>query len=102
MYYVLLILLTYCSEIRNVFNNERTNAWLGISDSGSEGTWKFTNGERASNMVFSWYPGEPNNSDNNEDCACLSHNVYYPNHILQDLPCQYHRRVMCQFPTGNC
>ena len=93
----ILILLTYCSAIWNVANSGRYDFWIGISDSGSEGTWKFTNGETASNIMFSWYPGEPNNQGN-EDCAS-----YFHDHGgLIDHGCHHHHHVMCQIPTGNC
>ena len=93
-----LTLLTYCSEIWNVVNGGRYDFWIGISDSGSEGTWKFTNEETVSSIMFSWYPGEPNNSGN-EDCASFSYDY---GRSLVDHPCRNHHHVMCQMPTGNC
>eukprot|EP00900_Chrysochromulina_parva_P013190 jgi/Chrpa1/21872/Chrysochromulina_OHIO_Genome00026121-RA len=46
-----------------------TALWLGATDAASEGTWVWIDGTP---FDFSnWYPGEPNNSGGNEDCALL-------------------------------
>jgi len=92
--------VNYHSEIRRVANSYNYDFWIGITDSYSEGTWLFTNGQPANNLMFSWNNGEPNNQGD-EDCSVL----YFHNKRMNDGAC--HRKgtsqgVMCQFPNGMC
>lgn len=51
------------SSVLNWLNqNHPSSVWLGISDAGSEGTWKFQDGSNAGKQITftNWVPGEPN------------------------------------------
>jgi hypothetical protein len=49
--------------------------WLGASDAANEGNWIWQTGPEAGSALtyFNWYPGEPNNA-NNEDYLQISPN----------------------------
>ena len=44
--------------------------WIGFNDEHKEDSWMWSDGSR--NDFTAWSPREPNNSDNNEDCAHVS------------------------------
>ena len=74
--------------------------WIGLSDSASEGTWLWLNGNRANPDDGSlWGPGRPQTSSrgNNEDCADA---FFYDNDgsglFVYDDPCSYNRRALCE------
>jgi len=90
--------LNYHSEIWRVVNSVNYSFWIGIVDGESEGTWKFTNGEPATNIIFSWSHGEPNNNGN-QDCAYFLRR----SRNLDDVRCTVHTcSVLCQLPNNRC
>ena len=85
-------------------NSYDRDFWVGISDQGSEGSYRFTNGQPATNLMFSWGSGEPNDYGGNEDCVqfsklfnglndgiCHTYNPHFPV-----------SGVLCQIATGRC
>ncbi|KAM9450008.1 perlucin-like protein isoform 1-T2 [Clarias gariepinus] len=59
--------------------------WIGLSDSETEGKWKWVNGTELTNGTGYWYEGQPNDYDNNEDCGVLWN---YPDRKgWNDAPC---------------
>jgi Lectin C-type domain len=48
------------------FHRGLYNWWIGANDKGIEGSWGWSNG---TSSYANWYPGEPNNGGNGEDCA---------------------------------
>jgi len=56
------LLFNYC-------NNYSQQTWMGYTDEIIEGNWKWVNGEI--NCFTNWAPGEPNNTNNNEDYGTL-------------------------------
>ncbi|XP_040176619.1 pulmonary surfactant-associated protein D-like isoform X2 [Rana temporaria] len=65
-------------------------AFLGITDSEVEGTFKYSTGQT---ITFqNWNPGEPNNNKNIEDCAEMISNGKW-----NDMPCNEQRLVICEF-----
>jgi len=85
--------------------------WIGLTDSKSEGSWKWTDG-RAVNFT-AWSDGEPNDftTDNGlhnwgEDCVVVSSNFDSAAHSWNDLPCDSERaslcRNMCDQVTQEC
>ncbi|XP_051241651.1 hepatic lectin-like isoform X2 [Dicentrarchus labrax] len=45
----------------------KNNMWIGLTDSETEGTWKWVDGTPLTTSY--WMDGEPNNSDLKEDCV---------------------------------
>ncbi|XP_073478621.1 hepatic lectin-like [Aquarana catesbeiana] len=45
--------------------------WIGLSDIEEEGKWTWVDGTDYASSYKAWMPNEPNNNDNNEDCAHL-------------------------------
>ncbi len=92
-------LVTITSSAENDFVKARLSgdAWIGASDSGSEGDWKWVSGPEAGTSFWSgagaghtvnsqyasWASGEPNDSGANEDCG----EEYVSNGLWNDLPC---------------
>jgi len=91
--------LNYHSEIWRVINSQdHSDIWVGLTDYDSEGTWTYTSGERATNLMFSWVSGQPDNWNGNEDCVIFSKSLSG----LIDIGCHINRRIVCQFPNGRC
>eukprot|EP00994_Dinema_validum_P004414 NODE_2462_length_691_cov_1243.006231_g2011_i0.p2 GENE.NODE_2462_length_691_cov_1243.006231_g2011_i0~~NODE_2462_length_691_cov_1243.006231_g2011_i0.p2 ORF type:complete len:116 (+),score=20.88 NODE_2462_length_691_cov_1243.006231_g2011_i0:112-459(+) len=65
--------------------------WLGFTDGGAEGKWRFANGKKP--CYTNWAPGEPNNYKN-EDCAEM-----YNNGLWNDLKCNQRRRGLCRLKS---
>ncbi|XP_067249320.1 asialoglycoprotein receptor 1-like [Chanodichthys erythropterus] len=64
------------------------NFWIGLTDSDEEGRWKWVDG---TNMTYEfWWIGEPNNSNNDEDCA------YTFSSGWNDYPCNRVIRWICE------
>ena len=77
--------------------------WIGLSDSASEGTWRWLNGNRANpNDGSLWLPGRPltGSSGNNYDCAAVAfyqrdtHGLF-----VYDVPCSSNYGAMCEKPV---
>ncbi|CAL4060926.1 unnamed protein product [Meganyctiphanes norvegica] len=67
--------------------------WLGGSDSDNEGSWRWVvSGELVSNED-SWYPGEPNNADDNEHCLFMVQDRQPP---LDDRSCEDEYKFICE------
>ncbi|XP_045625102.1 perlucin-like protein [Procambarus clarkii] len=52
------------------------NFWIGGSDAGHEGIWKWVNGEEMEMGVPHWYPGQPD-GEYDENYACLAAPDYF-------------------------
>jgi len=91
--------LNYHSKIRKVVSSQRSHFWVGVNDEAYEGSWKFEDGQPATNLMFSWGSGQPDNSYN-EDCVYFNYNW----NGLNDISCgsPHVRKVLCQLPTGYC
>ena len=68
-------------------------AWLGLSDSEEEGRFVWITGVELGEQR--WANGEPNDWDDNEDCA-----VQYGNGSWNDARCTSTARVLCERPLG--
>lgn len=68
------------------------SAWIGLSDHLSEGSFKWTNGDALN--YTNWYPGQPNNYNNNQDYVEIMNNGqwndqynYYSLEYIMEIPC---------------
>ncbi|KAM5141289.1 mannose-binding protein C-like [Mantella aurantiaca] len=69
---------------------DTSKALLGISDVQIEGKFKYLTGEEV--IFTNWNPGEPNNTNNTEDCVeSLSNGKW------NDISCTEQRLVICEF-----
>ena len=79
--------------------------WIGLSDSASEGTWLWLNGNRANPDDGSlWAPGHPltGSSGNNFDCAVASFrpgSLVVDELFVWDDPCGFNDRALCEKPV---
>ncbi|XP_067416756.1 hepatic lectin-like isoform X2 [Emydura macquarii macquarii] len=72
--------------------NERF--WIGLSDENKEGEWKWIDGTNYATTYTFWKEGEPNNSDQNEDCAHL-----WTYGEWNDVHCTYECYYVCEKPA---
>ena len=77
--------------------------WIGLSDSASEGTWLWLNGNRANPDDGSlWGPGHPltGSSANNRDCAFADFGPgRFDGLFVWDFPCSSNLRALCEKPV---
>ncbi|XP_077310070.1 uncharacterized protein LOC143930048 isoform X1 [Lithobates pipiens] len=65
-------------------------AFLGITDSQIEGTFRYSTGEK---VIFTkWGGGQPDDYYNNEDCVQMWNTGYW-----NDIPCSEKHLVICEF-----
>ena len=72
------------------------NAWIGLSDFASPGTWVWSDGT-SYDFTISWKSGEPSNSGGNEDCV----HFWYSLATFNDRHCTGWptRQFICNQPT---
>ncbi|XP_073452954.1 mannose-binding protein C-like isoform X1 [Aquarana catesbeiana] len=78
--------------LHGIINNKggSSSAFLGITDSQVEGTFKYLTGEK---VIFTkWSTGQPDNYMNNEDCVHMYNDGYW-----NDIPCSEKHLVICEF-----
>ena len=76
--------------------------WIGLSDSASEGTWRWLNGNRANPDDGSlWAPVRPltGSSGNNRDCAQAFFSSGYSGLFVWDEPCSANFQALCEKPV---
>ena len=67
--------------------------WVGGNDMNEEGTFTWTSDNSTLGFV-NWYPGQPNNHDNNEDCVLLC-----PDGHWRDSSCDAVWLYICKVPA---
>ena len=77
--------------------------WIGLSDSASEGTWLWLNGNRANPDDGSlWAPGRPRTGSSGNDFDC-AHAFFGLGHLdglfVWDHPCSVNRPALCEKPV---
>ncbi|KAG1955843.1 CD209 antigen [Pimephales promelas] len=81
------------SFITSLFKDVWFSAWIGLSDSETEGIMKWVDNSHL-NQGF-WYRGEPNNFGGDEDCIEL-HPGRDPVNNWNDAPCYANLRCICE------
>ena len=76
--------------------------WIGLSDSASEGTWLWLNGNRANPDDGSlWHPGHPrtDSSGTHRDCVIAEFRESASGSFVWDLLCSDNRLALCEKPV---
>lgn len=84
-----LIVLTTTAEVTYMDALLGNDAWIGLSDRVTEGTFVTVTGEPDDQRPFR--PGEPNNGNGNEDCVVMAGGGG-----LDDRPCGNTHRYLCE------
>ena len=85
------------AEVNKIRQETTDPFWVGVVDPSETGNWTFFDGEPATDMLFDWDEGEPDNRYKNEICARVWHNN---NNKLYDFQCDYNSMVLCQIPIS--
>ncbi|XP_043935615.1 C-type lectin domain family 10 member A-like [Protopterus annectens] len=91
--------------IKNIVQNYTKQYWIGLTDAGQEGDWKWVDGESCNctgNNRLHWYSREPDNWDwhqhsMDEDCAVIKANGGW-----SDIRCSDTERWICEKQTSVC
>ena len=78
------LLVSSLLEMTEAFYGKQ-NWWIGLSDSGHEGDWRWQRTGEIANYT-SWAPSAPNTEDmNHDDCVVLR---FDKNYMWQDILCE--------------
>ena len=81
--------------IQREFLIGKVDFWIGLTDSETEGIWKWTSGATLSGYT-NWRPGQPNDHGGGQDCGGImnGHNQY--NGEWHDNNCSLGRGFICE------
>ena len=86
-----LLIDVFCLNIcRKIARKLKKRTWIGLNDIYTEGVWYWIDGVKFSVTSSLWQSGEPNNCNNNEDCAFL-----HVNSKISDWSCNNHLHALC-------
>ncbi|XP_036372269.1 CD209 antigen-like protein A [Megalops cyprinoides] len=87
-----LVIITSREE-QEFINSLSSRVWIGLTDSETEGTWKWVDGTRLTTEY--WMSGEPNDADSGEDCA---ENLVTADKVTgwNDMPCSDKQKWICE------
>ena len=71
------------------------DVWIGLNDIATEGTFRWVNGRRLVSDEIQWWPRQPDNTGNNEDCVHINHHIH-PSNEANDLPCNHKVHALCE------
>ena len=80
-------------------SDKDSNYWIGLSDSGEENVWMWTDGTQLDSGGYkNWGPNQPDNNKNNEDCVVIRIRKSDPDHYgkWHDQPCFRKRNYICE------
>ena len=70
--------------------------WMGLNDQHNEGVFVWSDNTPYNSSAYNyWYPGEPNDAGNNEDCIELT------NATWNDDMCEKNHSYICKIPKGK-
>ncbi|XP_074486703.1 CD209 antigen-like protein C [Sebastes fasciatus] len=70
----------------------KRDTWIGLTDSETQGTWKWVDGTALGTSY--WYPGEPNNHNGTEDCGEIWNSE--KNNNWNDVQCKKQNYWICE------
>ncbi|XP_045572353.1 CD209 antigen isoform X1 [Salmo salar] len=94
-----LVIINSLEEQQLIFGvNKR--AWIGLTDSVTEGTWKWVDGTPLTTPSY-WYSPQPDNGGDNpangeEDCVELNTETWHPVKAWNDQSCEDNRYWICE------
>ena len=86
--------------IKVVLGDKGQDAWIGLNDIETEGTFVYVDGVRATQQNAGWERGQPNNFGGNEDCAHVNR-AGVPDNTANDSPCSISAFALCEKPFGR-
>ena len=88
-----LLIDVFCVNIcRKIAGKLEERTWIGLNDINTEGEWYWIDGVGFAVNSSLWRSGEPNNFNNNEDCAFLKSKY---NNKIYDQSCNDHLYGLC-------
>ena len=96
--------IMFCSYIRRIARTHAGSLWVGLTDRGTEGTWRFITSNKyfepnKGNTLFQWSVRdgvkEPNNGDGLQHCACF----WFKGMNLDDQSCSNQLHGLCEIKT---
>uniref|UniRef100_A0A8C4DKQ4 C-type lectin domain-containing protein n=1 Tax=Dicentrarchus labrax TaxID=13489 RepID=A0A8C4DKQ4_DICLA len=95
-------------KLREKMNNIWDKFWIGLTDSGKEGTWSWVDGSPLNESLTFWFPDEPDNwtgkDPDGEDCVRMGERAGAPDlKCWFDESCKESHRSICEKPaeTGH-
>ncbi|XP_034543148.1 C-type lectin domain family 4 member F-like [Notolabrus celidotus] len=80
-------------EEQNFVNGFKKTLWIGLSDTQTEGEWKWVDGTPLTKSF--WNPGEPNSHQASEE-DCVETQQYQRENSWNDAPCQIKKPWICE------
>uniref|UniRef100_A0AAY4ARC4 C-type lectin domain-containing protein n=2 Tax=Denticeps clupeoides TaxID=299321 RepID=A0AAY4ARC4_9TELE len=77
-----------------LLNERRLDGWLGLTDQGQDGTWKWVDGSPLT-LQF-WNSGKPGIRNGRNDCVVLHSNQQHPEHTWSYYDCSENHYVVCE------
>ena len=71
------------------------DAWIGLSDIGTEGLLVFLDGVVSTQSNTGWKPNEPNDGSQNEDCVHINWPTH-PHNSVNDRGCNNPAFALCE------